>query len=253
MNRSIDINCDVGERPEAITNGSEEQLIRLISSANVACGAHAGDESTMEYMVRLTKRYGVALGAHPAYPDRTNFGRIPLNLSLEEIEQSVFDQLLALKRIAEGLDVQMKHVKPHGALYNVAANDMNVAGAIGRAVLKADKSLMLFGLAGYSCHKFWEGMGLRTIHEAFADRVYESDGSLRSRTYDGALITDPHRAANQALTIIKEKNVVSSDGKKIRIDATSICVHSDTPNSLAILSAVREKFITNEFRISFPP
>lgn len=253
MNWSIDINCDLGERPEAITDGSEEQLIRFISSVNVACGAHAGDELTMEYVVRLAKRYGVALGAHPAYPDRTNFGRIALNLSLEEIEQSVFDQLLALKRIAKRLDVRMKHVKPHGALYNVAANDLNVAGAIGRAVLRVDRSLIMFGLAGYPCHRVWENMGLGTIHEAFADRIYESDGSLRSRTYGGALITEPHLAAKQALTIAKENCAVSVDGKKISIDAASICVHSDTPNSLAILSAVREKLIANEFRIDFPP
>lgn len=200
----------------------EESLMAHITSANVACGGHAGDAETMRRTVEMARRYGVAVGAHPGYPDRANFGRLEMELSAEQIAQTVCEQIAALARIAG----ELTHVKPHGALYNIAAKDRAVAMAIGEGAARYGKDLVLVGLAGSKMLDVWREMGFRVAAEGFADRRYEADGSLRSRRFQDALITDPAEAAAQAQRLIAEGGV------------QTICVHSDTPGSVQILAAV---------------
>ncbi len=236
----IDINSDVGERPEALRDGSEELLLRHLSSANIACGGHAGDEETMAATVQHCLRHGVAVGAHPGYPDRDTFGRREMNISPDEIEASVFDQVKRLADIAFEEGASLNHVKPHGALYNSAARKPEIAAAIGRAVQRVNPRLMMVGLAGSRMLESWCDAGLTSAAEAFADRRYESDGSLRSRTLEDALITSPAEAAEQVLRIVRDGVVISVDGVPMRIAARTVCVHSDTAGALEILLAVRE-------------
>lgn len=239
---TIDLNSDVGERPEALTNGSEEKLISLITSANVACGGHAGDEYSMKQIIKLCKKYGVRIGAHPSYPDKKNFGRIEMNFSVEEISNFVYDQIIKLVELSEQNDMKVSHVKPHGALYNSAVNNQSVAKAIAEGVKKVDSNLLMVGLAGSLMLNVWQNLGLRIVAEAFADRRYENDGSLRSRKYSDSLIINPEEAANQALSISKQKKIVSIFGKELLVNAQTICIHSDTENSLEILTKIRSLF-----------
>lgn len=241
MARTIDLNADVGERPEALTDGTEEAIIRLVSSANIACGGHAGDDETMEQVIRLCMKYGVAVGAHPSYPDRAHFGRERLSLSPEAIQETVFAQVKRLGETAKRLRAVVRHVKPHGALYNTAAQDRAVAEAIAKGVAQWRSDLTLVGLAGSLMLSVWEERGFRTAGEAFADRTYESDGTLRSRKKGGALITDPERAALQALRIIRNRSILSVEGREIPIEAETISIHSDTPDAAAMLLVLRQR------------
>lgn len=245
----IDLNADVGERPEALNDGSEEALIRLISSVNIACGMHAGDERTMTEVVSIAKRYNVAVGAHPSFPDRENFGRKEMDLTFDQIRTCVYDQVRTLATIAEKQGVSLAHVKPHGALYNMAARHAKIAQAIAAGVADFDKSLRLIGLAGSEMLRVWRELGFRVAAEAFADRVYEPDGSLRSRAFQDALITDPARAARQALSIVKDKRVTTSSGSPLVVEANTICIHSDTPGVTRIVEAVRTILQENGFRV----
>ncbi len=237
--KTIDLNSDVGERPEALRSGSEESLMQLITSANIACGVHAGDETTMSAVVSLAKKYNVGIGAHPSYPDRGNFGRTEMNLTFDEIKKCVFDQVHALGTVARKLGAQLSHVKPHGALYNMAVKDARIAHAIGAGVEQVDNSLILMGLAGSGMLGVWRELGFRVAAEVFADRVYEPDGSLRSRKFQDALIADPGRAAQQALSIVRDGFVITSDGSRLHLEAQTICIHSDTPGSDRIAREVR--------------
>jgi len=218
---TVDLNCDVGELGDTAL---EEALFALITSANVACGGHAGDATSMRRTVDLARRHGVKVGAHPGYPDRANFGRVEMKLSEEDIAQTVHDQIRALAEIAGALT----HVKPHGALYNVAAKDPDVARAIGEGAARFDRHVLLVGLAGSLMLDVWRDMGFATLAEGFADRRYEPDGSLRSRKFPDALITDPAQAAGQALRLAREGRV------------QTICVHSDTPGSVRIAAAAAQ-------------
>ncbi len=238
---SIDINADLGESEESLANGSDFELMRYITSANVACGGHAGDEHTMRETLAVAKKLKVAVGAHPSYPDRTNFGRYQLQLSPAEIEVSVRDQIAALRQIAGSLDMSIVHVKPHGALYHAANKSREVAEAIGRAAKSINPQIIMVGQAGSSILEVWREMGLRTAAEAFADRAYEPDGTLRKRGLAGALIEDPARAAQQALGIALRHNVVATDGRALAVDADTICIHSDTPGSVAIAREINQR------------
>ena len=242
MRLQIDINSDVGERPEALRDGSEERLIRHLSSANIACGVHAGDEETIRTTVRLCTKHGIAIGAHPSFPDRENFGRREMNIAPDEIEVCVLDQVSLLDGIASSEGEVLRHVKPHGALYNSATRHPEVATAIGKAVRRASPHLVLVGLAGSRMLDVWRSMGLTVAAEAFADRRYESDGSLRSRAHHDALITSTAEAAEQAVRIVTEGVVLSIDRRPIAIEAQTLCVHSDTPGAVEHLSAIREAF-----------
>ncbi len=219
--RAIDINADVGEGP------GEEPLYPFITSANVACGGHAGDEASMRDAVRLALRFGVAIGAHPSYPDRAGFGRSSFNLPLDELARAVEGQTSALVAAAASLGAPVSHVKPHGALYNDAARNSDAALAIARGVAAVSTGLTLVGLAGSSMLDVWLEQGFAVAAEGFADRAYASDGSLVPRGAPDALLDDPAAAATQALRLAESG----------RCD--TICVHADTPGAALILAAVR--------------
>jgi UPF0271 protein len=235
----IDINADVGERTEALLDDSEERFLRIVTSANIACGGHAGDATSMRSVVSLCQSLGVSVGAHPAYPDKQGFGRSRLNMPLSELESSLVEQISSLLEIASLHGATVRHVKPHGALYNAAATDKDLALAIARAVANIDRNLVLVGLAGSLMLDVWRDFGFSVIAEAFADRRYEADGALRSRALPGALITDPLEAATQALRIVKEGVVESADGSAVQLDAQTICIHGDTSNAVLIAGTVR--------------
>jgi len=237
----IDINADLGESEESLANGTDFGLMRYIMSANVACGGHAGDERTMQQTLAAARRLNVAAGAHPGYPDRANFGRVETALSADEIETAVLGQIVSLAKVAESLDVRLVHVKPHGALYHAANKNREVALAIGRAVQGINPKLIMVGQAGSPAIEAWRLMGLRCAAEAFADRAYEPDGTLRNRTVPGALLDDPVRAAEQAVKIAVAHRVIATDGCELPVAADTICIHSDTPGSVAIAREVNQR------------
>lgn len=236
----MDINSDMGEINRLLDDGTYEKLMNYVTCINVACGGHAGDETMMAAMVALSKDKGVNVGAHPSYPDKENFGRIDMDMDQNELLDSVRDQIQLLVDIGAENGVELTHVKPHGALYNRAVNDEGVAQTIGKAIMQVDPSLKVMGLAGSNMLTVFKALGLEPVGEAFADRSYESDGTLRNRKYDDALITDPDKAAFQAKNMV-EGTVISFEGKVIEMNAQTICIHSDTPNAVAIAEAVREE------------
>jgi 5-oxoprolinase (ATP-hydrolysing) subunit A len=221
----IDLNCDMGELEDA---EHEAALMQYVTSANIACGAHAGNDAIMERTARLALDRGVRIGAHPGYPDRANFGRIQVPMTAEEIAQTVLEQIERLDAIVRRLGGEIVHVKPHGALYNVAVHDGDVARAIGTGVARWNSRIPIFGLAASPMLEVWRGMGLPVAGEGFADRRYEPDGTLRSRKLPDALITEPWVAAEQAVRLARQGN------------AQTICVHGDTPGAVEILRACRE-------------
>ena len=218
------LNSDVGERPEALRDGSEEELLRLLDWANIACGGHAGDDDSMARVIGLCRKHGVEVGAHPGYPDRARFGREALDLPPEAVSRFVFEQVRALDAIARAQGLPVHHVKPHGALYNQAAVDPAVAHAIADAVRCWKPEAVLVGLAGSNMLRVWQERGFAVAPEIFADRRYEPDGTLRPRRFPDAVITDPAEAAEQVLRAA---------------GAATVCVHGDTPNAVAIAEAVR--------------
>jgi 5-oxoprolinase (ATP-hydrolysing) subunit A len=237
--RSIDLNADLGEVPEALADGREEALLRLVTSANVACGGHAGDPATMAGVLALARRLGVSAGAHPGYPDRAGFGRDSLGLTPGEIELTVFEQVSELATVAERTGARLAHVKPHGALYNDAARDEAVAAAIARGVRRWSRATALVGLAGSPALRVFEAEGMHAVAECFADRVYEADGMLRPRKLPGSLITDPRRAADQAVSIAVNGVATAHGGQQVSILAETICVHGDGPTARLVAAAVR--------------
>ena len=236
----MDVNSDMGEINRLLGDGTYEKLMEYVTSINVACGGHAGDETMMAAMVALAKEKGVNIGAHPSYPDRENFGRIDMNMDANELLDTVRDQIQLLVDIGTNNGVNLSHVKAHGALYNRAVIDEEIAQTIGEAIIQVDPLLKVMGLAGSKMLSVFDGLGLDTMAEAFADRSYESDGTLRNRKYDDALITDPNKAALQAKNMV-EGTVISFEGKVIEMNTQTICIHSDTPNAVAIAEAVKEE------------
>ena len=234
----IDLNCDMGELPEAIADGTQEALLRSITSANVACGGHAGDERTMRTTIEQALRAAVAVGAHPGYPDRENFGRLELKMPAQVVADSVYEQVRVLAEVAAACGTKLVHVKPHGALYNQAVKNRELAEAIAQGVARYDKKLVLMGLAESPMLDVFREAGFAVAAEAFADRRYEPDGTLRSRKFDDALIRDPEQAAKQALSIAQRGIVTARDGSEVKLTAQTICIHGDTPGSVQIAAAV---------------
>jgi UPF0271 protein len=219
----IDFNCDLGEGAR-----NDAGLMPLITSANIACGGHAGDKATMRATVALAQKHGVAIGAHPGFPDREHFGRRELVMSAEEIWATVMIQIVALRAFAP-----LRHVKPHGALYNLAARDATVAGVVADAVLAVDKNIVLFALAGSELVNAGRARGLRVAGEVFADRTYQADGSLTPRSLPGALIQDENTMVAQVLCVIREGKVRATDGADVPVKADTVCLHGDGPNAVA--------------------
>jgi UPF0271 protein len=234
----IDLNCDMGELPEAIADGTQESLMPSFTSVNVACGGHAGDERTMKTTVEQALRWKLAIGAHPGYADRANFGRLELKLHAETIASSVFEQVRALAEIAAGCGARLAHVKPHGALYNQAVRDREIAEAIAEGVARWSRDVVLVGLAGSPMLDVFREAGFAVAAEAFADRRYEPDGTLRSRKFEDALIRDPEETGRQALGIVERGVVIACDGSKVAVNAQTICIHGDTPGAAKIAAVV---------------
>jgi len=237
---TIDLNCDLGER-EDLAPDVQDQLLASVTSANIACGAHAGSAELMALTVRQASHHGVAIGAHPGYPDRANFGRLEMDLPPEELESSIEQQLQALIHVAAPAGAAVRFVKPHGALYNQAARDPRLAASIARAVARVRADLWLVGLAGSPMLTVWTDAGFRVVAEAFTDRRYEPDGSLRARRHADSLLHDPEEAAAQALRIACHGEVVACDGSRVPIRAQTLCIHGDTPGAPAIARAVRQR------------
>lgn len=241
---TIDINCDLGE---GCANDAE--LMRFISSANIACGAHAGDETTMLRTAELALKHGVAIGAHPGYQDRENFGRTNMSLTPDAVRSLVTEQIEAMHKICERLGTRMHHVKPHGALYNQAAKDPELAAAIAEAVKAFDAELVLYGLSGSVSISEAEKIGLKTASEVFADRTYQNDGSLTPRSQPNALITSVDVSVEQVLNMAKYSRVRTVDAIMFHLRADTVCIHGDGEHALEFAEAIHSALKANGFEI----
>lgn len=230
----VDLNADLGEGAP-----SDGALLEVITSANIACGGHAGDEKTMRTAVRAAQQRGVGIGAHPSYPDREGFGRHVVDLPRRALVTSLTQQIAALRTIAQQEGGTLAHVKAHGALYNVAVDDRQTAQAIGEAVRSVDPDLLVVALAGSPMVDAFRGMGLSVVEEAFIDRGYTAEGRLVPRSRPGALITDPSEAAARAVRMIRAGVVAAVDGTELRVRPRTLCIHADTPGSPRIAAASR--------------
>lgn len=246
--RTVDLNCDMGE---GCPNDAE--LMRYVSSANIACGYHAGDAETMTTTVELALANKVAIGAHPGYRDRENFGRTSISLAPEEVIELVTEQIRSLDEICMRLGARLHHVKPHGALYNQAAKDKDLAAAIAKAVAGFDSDLVLCGLSGSYLISEADAAGLTTASEVFADRTYRPDGSLTPRSEPNALITDVRRCVDQVLQMVETQTVTATDGTKIGIKADTVCVHGDGEHAVEFARAIRGALSDAGVGISSPP
>jgi UPF0271 protein len=236
--RYVDVNCDMGEMPEALADGSQEKLMRYVSSANVACGGHAGDSRMMRATMEQALRHGVAIGAHPGYEDRANLGRTELQLPSAEISRLVHRQLATLGEIATQCGAIIGHVKAHGALYNQAGRVRLRPRAIAEGVRRWNADVILVGLAGSVMLDEFQAAGFPIAAEAFADRRYETNGSLRPRKFQDSVLHDPEEAAVQAVRIAERCSVVAVDRSIVPLTAQTICIHGDTPSALEIAAAV---------------
>ena len=235
----VDINSDVGESFGAYSIGHDTGLMKSITSANIAAGFHAGDPSVLRATIRTAKAHGVAVGAHPGFPDMVGFGRRELNVTAREAEDLVLYQVAAVAGVASAEGMRIQHVKPHGALFNMAVRNAELAAAIARAVAAFDPMLLLFGLPGSEILKAGRSEGLRVAAEVFADRAYEPDGSLASRRKPGSVIHDPETVVARAVRMVKDGTVVAIDGSVVPLQADTICVHGDTPGSDDLAASIR--------------
>lgn len=241
MARRIDLNCDMGEGFGVYTTGSDAKVLPFVTSVNLACGFHGGDPRVMDRTVAMAVRAGVAVGAHPSHFDLRGFGRRTIQVEPEEVESDVVYQIGALLAFVRSHDARLTHVKPHGALYNQAAEEPALARAVARAAARISLDLRLVGLASsVAMRRAADEEGLIFAAEAFADRSYNKDGTLQSRRHDGALILDPQRAAAQAVAIARDGRVRAVDGAEIPLQADTLCLHGDNPNCEEIAWAVRQ-------------
>jgi UPF0271 protein len=247
MKLSVDLNADLGEG-----SGHDDELFELISSANIATGFHAGDSDTMHAAVCAAKEHNVAVGAHPSFFDRENFGRKDLKVSNEEVFDAVAYQLGIFQAIAFAVDMRPNHVKPHGALYNMAVRDKKLADAIGRAIASVDARLILFAPDKSELARAGEAHGLRIAREIFADRNYLNDGWLVPRTRPDALLRDPKEAAQRVLRMLREGKVRSVEGHDVNVRGETICVHGDTPGAVEFARELRTQLERDGVRISAP-
>lgn len=244
---SIDLNCDLGEGC-----GNDAELMRYISSANIACGGHAGDAATMRHTVELALENNVAIGAHPGFNDRANFGRFAVDISRQEIVDLVTEQVNSLAKICGELGANIRHVKPHGALYNQSAKDPEIGAAIAEALKQIDGALILFGLSGSHSIAEAERIGLRTASEVFADRTYQSDGSLTPRSEPDALITNVQASIEKVLNMIKYGRARTTDGIMISIVAETICIHGDGQHAVEFARSINQALAEEGFSVEGP-
>lgn len=240
MNK-VDLNCDLGESYGRYTLGLDEQVMPFISSANVACGFHASDPMVMDKTIALCKSHNIGIGAHPGFPDLLGFGRRNMDISQTEARNYVLYQLGALGAFCKANNTAIHHVKPHGALYNMAGKDYNLAKGICQGIYDYDPNIIVLGLSGSLMIEAAKDMGLKVAREVFADRAYEEDGSLVNRTKEGAMITDENLAIDRIIGIVKNQKVTTITGKEIPMVADSICVHGDGEKALAFVQKIRQR------------
>jgi len=246
---SIDLNCDMGESFGAWTIGRDAEIMNYVSSVNVACGFHAGDAGVIRKTIEAAFEKGVAVGAHPSFPDLQGFGRREMKMSPREIFDIVLYQIAAIKGICEAFGGELHHVKPHGALYNQAAKDAELAVAIAEAVKAIDANLILYGLSGSFLITEAEQLNLKTASEVFADRTYQADGNLTARSEPNALISDAEKATAQVLQMIREKSVTATSGETVFIKAETVCIHGDGAHALEFARAIWEKLTAEKISI----
>jgi UPF0271 protein len=248
----IDLNCDMGESFGAWTMGDDAGIMPLITSANVAAGFHAGDPATIRATVKRALDHGVAVGAHPSLPDLAGFGRRVMKVTPSEAYDLVLYQAGAVAAFVQAAGSTLHHVKPHGALYNMAAKDPALADAIAAAVKDLGGGVLLYGLAGSSMIEAAKRHGVAAVSEVFADRSYQRDGSLTPRDLPGAMITDERAAVAQALSMVEEGRVRAADGTAVAVDAGTLCLHGDQPNAVAFARALRTAFAERGIRVAAP-
>ncbi len=239
--RQIDLNCDMGESFGRYKLGLDEEIIKYISSTNIGCGFHAGDPLVMRKTVKMAKERGVGIGAHPGFPDLLGFGRRLMDVSPLEVRNDVLYQVGSLYAFARAEGIQLQHVKPHGALYNIAAQNEELGRAVAEAVREFDRDLILVGLAGSKLLKVAQKMRLKVASEVFADRAYNSDGSLVSRRLPHALITDQKAAVSRVIQMVMEGRVISVDGEPVEVKVDTICLHGDSLQALQLARTLRER------------
>lgn len=239
----VDLNCDIGESYGRYQLGNDGELLKLVTSANIACGFHAGDPLVMAQTVQLAVENKVAIGAHPAYPDLQGFGRRVMDLIPEEVEAMVLYQIGALSAFAQASGSEITHVKPHGALYNQAVKDEQLATAIARGTARFSRSLVLVGLAGSWLVTAAQDVGLQVAQEGFPERGYQPDGTLRPRNLPGALIHEPQQAADQALKLVQEGIQVNANGRSGHFPVDTLCIHGDSPQAVSIAHTVKNALV----------
>ena len=241
----ININCDLGEKSKFHSIKNDPELLNIVNSANIACGYHAGDEKTMEMVIQISKKNGVSLGAHPSFNDPENFGRKRMNLSSLEIKKLIFDQYEILQKIAQKYNENVTHIKPHGALNNMACEDLELATTLALAIKEINKDIIYLVPTGSQMEVAAKKNGLKIACEIFADRNYEDNGNLISRSKPNALITDPELAKNHVLSMVKNQAINCLSGKQIPCEIDSVCIHGDNESSLATAKSIRDNLVDN--------
>lgn len=249
MSYSIDLNSDVGESYGVYALGNDEALMPLISSANIACGFHAGDPRVMRKTIQLALEHQVAIGGHPGLPDLNGFGRREMTITPEEAYELIIYQLGALQALTKAEGGVVRHVKPHGALYNMAAANSELAYGIAKAIYAVDSSLIVYGLSGSALLQAGKEIGLQTASEVFADRTYQRDGSLTKRSEVNAQISDPDQASEQVIKMVTEGEVQTLDGQTHSIQADTVCIHGDGLHGVAFAQSVRQRLLAKEISI----
>ena len=241
----ININCDLGEKSKFHSIENDPELLNIVNSANIACGYHAGDEQTMEMVIQISKKNGVSLGAHPSFNDPENFGRKRMNLSSLEIKKLIFEQYEILQKIAQKYNENVTHIKPHGALNNMACEDLELATTLAVAIKEINKDIIYLVPTGSQMEVAAKKNGLKIACEIFADRNYEDNGNLISRSKPNALITDPELAKNHVLSMVKNQAINCLSGKQIPCEIDSVCIHGDNESSLATAKSIRDNLVDN--------
>ena len=245
MSMEININCDLGEKSKHHSNKYDPDLLEIVNSANVACGYHAGDEQTMSQVVKISKKNGVSIGAHPSFNDPENFGRERMNLSESEIKKLIIDQYEILQKIASSHDESVSHVKPHGALNNMACEDIGLATILAKTIKDINKDIIYLVPTGSKMQEAAKKLDMKFACEIFADRNYEDDGNLVSRKKSHALITDPEQAKKHVLKMVQTQSLNCHSGKQIPCEIDSVCIHGDNLSSLATAKSIRENLVEN--------
>ena len=241
----ININCDLGEKSKIHSNKNDPHLLNIVNSANVACGYHAGDEESMNQVVEISKKNGVSIGAHPSFKDLENFGRKRMNLSSLEIRDLIINQYEILQKIADNHGETVTHIKPHGALNNMACEDMELASVIAKSILEIDKNIIYLVPTGSKMEQSAKKLGMKIACEIFADRNYEDDGNLVSRKKPNALIIDPDEAKKHVLNMVKNQAINCHSGKQIPCEIDSVCIHGDNKSSLATAKSIKKNLLDN--------